>query len=136
MGKVEISSTFENVPDASPSYPRRCWDVPVAYDDMGTRLKGCVPHCEIPAKLFTTKNIPYSFLDEANLMSRGGVPTGPSELQAPSESAVNEYSNRFSRNLVPCQGRIINRILSDEKLIAKIKKIIKIIIFLNFSLNI
>ena len=38
-GKVEISSTFENVSDASPSYPRRCWDVPVAYDDMETRLK-------------------------------------------------------------------------------------------------
>ena len=39
MQKVEISSTFENVPDASPSCPRRCWDVSVAFDDMETWLK-------------------------------------------------------------------------------------------------
>ena len=38
MGKVEISSTFDNVPDASMSYPRRYWDVPVTYYDMETRL--------------------------------------------------------------------------------------------------
>ena len=38
MGKVEISPSFENIPDASPSCPRRCWDVPVAYDDMETTL--------------------------------------------------------------------------------------------------
>ena len=34
--KVQLSSTFDNVPDASPSCPRRCWDVPVVYDDAGT----------------------------------------------------------------------------------------------------
>ena len=39
-GKVEISSAFENVPDASASCPRRCWDVPVTYDDMQARFKG------------------------------------------------------------------------------------------------
>ena len=42
MGKVGISSTFENVLGTSPSCPRRCWDVPVAYDDMETRLRTMV----------------------------------------------------------------------------------------------
>ena len=39
FNSVQLSSTFENVPDALLSCPRRCWDVPVAYNDMDTRLK-------------------------------------------------------------------------------------------------
>ena len=34
IGKAVISSTLENVPDALPSCPRPCWDVPVACDDI------------------------------------------------------------------------------------------------------
>ena len=37
-GKVEISSTLESVPDASPSCPCQRWDISVAHDDVETRF--------------------------------------------------------------------------------------------------
>ena len=36
--EVQLSLTIDNVLDTSPSCPRRCWDVPIAYDDMETKL--------------------------------------------------------------------------------------------------
>ena len=36
-----------DVPDASPSCPRRCWDVPVTYYDMETRLRGFLLTCGV-----------------------------------------------------------------------------------------
>ena len=60
--KIQPSSTFGNVLDASPSCLRRCWDVPVAYDDMETRLKFQYPS----TRRVRTPNITFNNLYHMN----------------------------------------------------------------------